>query len=126
MATFYNLTNHPSSKWSEEQKAAALHMVGGENGDGEIVDIPFPNIPPEATGREVRKTAFDYLVKYFDDADTESVVLIQGEMVFTFNMVFHLQIKRIRCVAATTERKVEERPNGEKVSVFKFVKFRKY
>lgn len=123
MATFFNLTNHPSSKWSDEQKASALLMVGG---DGEIVDIPFPNIPPEATGREVRKTAFDYLVKYFDDADTESVVLVQGEMVFTFNMVNLLQTERIRCVAATTERKVEERPNGEKVSVFKFVRFRNY
>lgn len=43
MATFFNLTNHPSAKWSDEQKASALHMVGGENGDGEIVDIPFPN-----------------------------------------------------------------------------------
>lgn len=123
MATFYNLTNHPSAKWSDEQKASALLMVGG---DGEIVDIPFPNIPPEATGREVRKTAFDYLVKYFDDADTESVVLVQGEMVFTFNMVNLLQTERIRCVAATTERKVEERPNGEKVTVFKFVRFRNY
>lgn len=123
MATFFNLTNHPSAKWSDEQKASALLMVGG---DGEIVDIPFPNIPPEATGREVRKTAFDYLVKYFDGADTESVVLVQGEMVFTFNMVNLLQTERIRCVAATTERIVEERPNGEKVSVFKFVKFRKY
>lgn len=126
MATFFNLTNHPSAKWSDEQKASALLMVGGENGDGEIVDIPFPNIPPEATGREVRKTAFDYLVKYFDGADTESVVLVQGEMVFTFNMVNLLQTERIRCVAATTERKVEERPNGEKVSVFKFVRFRNY
>lgn len=123
MATFFNLTNHPSAKWSDEQKASALLMVGG---DGEIVDIPFPNIPPEVTGREVRKTAFDYLVKYFDGADTESVVLVQGEMVFTFNMVNLLQTERIRCVAATTERIVEERPNGEKVSVFKFVKFRKY
>lgn len=123
MATFFNLTNHPSAKWSDEQKASALLMVGG---DAEIVDIPFPNIPPEATGREVRKTAFDYLVKYFDGADTESVVLVQGEMVFTFNMVNLLQTERIRCVAATTERKVEERPNGEKVSVFKFVRFRNY
>ena len=123
MATFFNLTNHPSAKWSDEQKASALLMVGG---DGEIVDIPFPNIPPEATGREVMKTAIDYLVKYFDGADTESVVLVQGEMVFTFNMVNLLQTERIRCVAATTERKVEERPNGEKVSVFKFVRFRNY
>lgn len=124
MATFFNLTNHPSAKWSDEQKAAALQMVGGE--DGKIVDIPFPYISPDATKLDVRKTVYDCYAKYFDGADTESVVLVQGEMVFTFNMVNLLQTERIRCVAATTERIVEERPNGEKVSVFKFVKFRKY
>lgn len=126
MATFYNLTNHPSSKWSEEQKAAALQIVGGEDGAGIIVDIPFPNIPPDANKLNVRKTVYDCYAKYFDGANRNDVVLVQGEMVFTFHMVNLLQSECIRCVAATTERIVEERPNGEKVSVFKFIKFRNY
>lgn len=124
MATFFNLTNHPSAKWSDEQKAAALQMVGGE--DGKIVDIPFPYISPDATKLDVRKTVYDCYAKYFDGANRNDVVLVQGEMVFTFHIVNLLQSECIRCVAATTERIVEERPNGEKVSVFKFVKFRKY
>lgn len=36
---FINFTNHSSEKWSGEQRMAAERY-------GEIVDIPFPSVPP--------------------------------------------------------------------------------
>ncbi len=40
--TFINLTNHPSTKWGADQLAAAKKY-------GNIVDIPFPAVDPEAS-----------------------------------------------------------------------------
>ena len=39
---FINLSNHPSLKWNEDQKKAALEM------GGRIIDMPFPPVPADA------------------------------------------------------------------------------
>ena len=84
---FINISNHPSSGWSEEQKAEALQwgapeitaccaaaVVESEDGESifcakcgaaepattcKVVDIPFPAIPPEADMDVVRRMADD-------------------------------------------------------------------
>jgi hypothetical protein len=48
-----NLSNHPSDKWSDKQREAALAIskkLVKKAGEGKIgiIDIPFPNIPPAA------------------------------------------------------------------------------
>ncbi len=85
--TFVNISNHPSSGWSEEQKAAARwwgaaeitaccgaavkesedgeHIFCAKCGEAEpattsqITDIPFPVIPPDADMDVVRRMADD-------------------------------------------------------------------
>jgi len=46
-------------------------------------------------------------------------------MTFTFSLVKRLLGNDIVCIASTTKRNVIER-DGKKISIFKFVKFRKY
>jgi len=79
---FFNITNHPHDKWGERQRSEARRL------GGEIVDIPFPNVPPEI--------------------GTEGLVDLG-----------------VVPVAATSERRVTETPQG-KVSVFEFCQFRRY
>jgi len=48
-----------------------------------------------------------------------------GELTFTFNVVKNLAVRKIKCVASTTERNVKE-IDGKKITEFKFVRFREY
>jgi len=124
-----NLSNHPSTNWGEKQKQTALAQYK------EIVDLPFPQIAPEATIEDVLKLAEEYAEKakkmlgYTDvkTFDTESnAVHIMGEMTFTHNVVRFLGHNVIPCLASTTKRTVKEEANGQKTSVFEFVQFRAY
>ena len=124
-----NLSNHPSENWSEKQKQAALVQYK------EIVDLPFPQIAPEATIEDVLELAKKYAEKakgilgYTDvkTFDTETnAVHIMGEMTFTHNVVRFLDENVIPCVASTTKRTVKEEAKGQKTSVFEFVQFRAY
>ncbi len=72
---FINFTNHSSAKWSGEQRMAAERY-------GEIVDIPFPSVPPEYDSQRVNELAAQYtelICGYKPDA-----VLVQGEMTLSF------------------------------------------
>lgn len=116
---FINLTNHPSSGWSEEQLEAARQY-------GEIVDLSFPIIEPTFTKDDIL-----LLVKECTDAimimkDGNTVVHVMGEMTFTYNLVNALKETGIVCLASTTERIVKMTPDGKKISEFKFVQFREY
>jgi hypothetical protein len=51
-----NLSNHPSSGWSETQLKAAREW-------GRIVDISFPVIDPEDDSENIKQLAVDYLCK---------------------------------------------------------------
>jgi len=124
-----NLSNHPSHLWSEEQTKAAQEQYG------EIVDLPFPQIAPNADIDSVLELADEYVKKclemmHYTDVHTfdhkKNMVHVMGEMTFTYNVVRYLSHHAIRAVASTTERISDVDDNGVKTSVFKFMQFRGY
>jgi len=118
---FINFSNHPSDRWSAEQRDAAVELGGN------IVDVPFPNIDPASSLDDVKRTALAYLDKIVNDTSEENYVIhVAGEMTFVYCFVSLCQSAGVLCVAATTERVVEENPDGSKTSKFRFVKFRPY
>lgn len=118
---FLNHTNHPSDKWSSEQIAAAEIF-------GEIIDLPFPAIPPEFDKEEVVEKVAENLKKIL--SLEPAAVLCQGEFSYTFAMVNELKKNKIPVFAATSERivssVVQEDGSSRSVSTFRFVKFRDY
>src|SRR5207244_2893512 len=95
---------------------------------GELVDIAFPQVPPEAGPEQVRaigSALVSKIVRLHPD-----VVLVQGEFTLSFFLVSSLQELGFTCVAATTKRRteIERLPDGSsrRVSVFQFVQFRRY
>lgn len=118
---FINFTNHPSGLWSKAQLDAASTY-------GKIVDLPFPNVPPQFSEEEVQRMAAEYLDKIL--AMKPSAVLCQGEMTLTCLMAHRLLTAGIPALAACSERRTEEQvnPDGstQKVSVFVFCRFRAY
>ena len=116
-----NLSNHPSDKWSEAQTAAANEQFG------EIVDLPFPQIEPDATPDDITKIAQDYLNRVHQKANPETTAIhIMGEMTLTYQLVALLKDAGYRCYASTTVREVYEQEPGKKTVIFQFVKFREY
>lgn len=115
---FINLTNHPSSGWSEEQLKAAQQY-------GEIVDLSFPNIEPYFTTKDINDMA-ENTVDGIMKLDMHPVVHVMGEMTFTFAVVSRLKAIGVSCMASTTERLVKMTPEGKKISEFKFIQFREY
>lgn len=114
-----NLTNHPLAAWSSEQRAAAEAQFGA------IQDMPFPNIPPHWTDAEVAQLAQEYADK-IAAMPAPLTVHLMGEMTFTCTLVRRLQARGIACVASTSERISEEKPDGQKLITFRFVQFRAY
>jgi hypothetical protein len=117
-----NLSNHPKTKWDQNQ------ITEAERAYGEIIDLQFPLIQPEATLEEVQETAkkyFEKIKELLKDVKGENAVHLMGEFTFTFNLAFLLKESGIETVASVTERKVEF-VNGAKVSIFNFKGFRKY
>lgn len=115
-----NLSNHPSAKWSSEQKNAASQF-------GEIVDLPFPDVDAAGNEKYIDDLASDYVnnVKY-KATNNNIFVHIMGEMTLTFAIVRQLQKIGIPCIASTTQRLVTENPDGSKSVLFQFVRFRHY
>lgn len=119
---FVNISNHHSSKWSEEQRRAAMEL------GGEIVDIPFPNVPPAAGEGDLMdlSDALISKIKTLEECEDVVVVHVMGEAGLTYRVVNDIYLDfKITCVYSTTERIVEEK-DGQKISTFKFVKFRSY
>lgn len=112
-----NLTNHPSTRWSEKQLAAAKEAYGS------VQDLQFPNIPSGATTGEVAEMATDYLRQIV--AIGPAAVHLQGEFTFVCALVEQLRATGIPVVASTSERSVEEK-DGRKIVHFDFVQFRAY
>jgi len=119
---FINISNHPSGEWSARQREAA-HELGGE-----IVDEPYPAVPPEATPEEVAQMGATLLERLISPATT--AVMVQGEFTLAFLLVSGLKSRGIACYAATTRRRSEpaklEDGTTHKVSRFDFVQFRRY
>lgn len=119
-SVFLNLSNHPSSQWGEEQKEAALWY-------GTICDMPFPQIPPTADESDIESMADDILQQIRSNyANARLTVHLMGEMTLTHTLVCRLKAIGIPCVASCTERVVEDLGQGNKISHFRFVRFRAY
>lgn len=116
-----NLSNHPVSKWSDEQLSAAQTQFG------EVVDLPFPTVDPQADEVAISALADDYVSRVVLLSDNHSIsVHLMGEMTLTFSLVSRLQKRNIPCVASTTQRIVNELADGGKEVKFQFVRFRNY
>lgn len=118
-----NLSNHPLSSWSENQISTA------EKYYGRIIDLPFPQIPPDADEETVKSLAVDYKEKCIEilseSNDEKNAVHIMGEMTFCFALVNLFKKENVSCLASTTVRNVSEE-NNTKTSYFNFVRFREY
>ncbi|TFV94472.1 CRISPR-associated protein [Algoriphagus kandeliae] len=113
-----NLSNHPSSSWPEKQIQEANRLFG------DIRDMPFPHIDPEASEEDIQRLSEVYKEDIL--AMRPQAVHIMGELTFCFQLVFKLRQVGIPCLASTTHRTTEDLPNGTKISKFEFVRFRKY
>ncbi|MEQ8704123.1 MAG: CRISPR-associated protein [Phaeodactylibacter sp.] len=117
-----NLSNHPCSSWPETQRQSATEQFG------DIEDMPFPQIPPEADADDVRQIVEGYegQIRKLAADDPSLTVHLMGELTFTHLLVNRLHTAGIPCVASTSERIVLQEANGKKTSQFKFVRFRGY
>ncbi len=119
-STFINYSNHPSIAWSEEQREAALKF-------GQIADIPFRSVDPDADSSLIAKAVDEEMAKILAEAKGKNpVVHVMGEMTFTYALVNRLKNAGIRCVASTTKRVVVDNGDGSRTSMFNFVRFRDY
>lgn len=127
---FFNISNHPSGKWTEKQMVAA-RTYKVDDVEREIVDILHPVLDPLSSGKEVYNIAQELLCDIdanygIEDGD---VFLVQGEYVFCMAIVSMLQAqtaKTVYCVSATTERRVSELPDGSCRRWFEFCQYREY
>lgn len=116
-----NLSNHPSIKWGEAQKAAASVY-------GEIKELPFPQISPEWNTEEVEAKAYTFYldcVELLEKEKSPSAIHLAGEPIFCFLLAQMLLRAGYRCLTSTTKRKVIE-VGDTKTSEFQFVGFREY
>jgi len=121
-----NLSNHTSDKWSYEQRDALFGIATGysRNIDFQIIDIPFPSVSYNADtekvieiGKKILQQIGKWGFKY---------IIIQGELTLTYFLVNEfLKLNKIPIIA-TRKRVTIKKENGEKISVFKFVRFRRY
>lgn len=115
-----NLSNHPSTDWTETQLAAAGKY-------GEIRDLPFPQIDPTLSPKQINELATQYLLQVQTIAPPqEAVVHIMGELTLCYQLVHRLKSLGYTCLASTSERKVKDLGNGKKEVTFEFVQFREY
>jgi hypothetical protein len=118
-----NVSNHPAAKWGTKQLQAALLLYG------ELCDLPFPNVPPSASEKEVKamaKALKQDIVKLQAKAGENFAVHLMGEMTLCFHLTKILKRSLITVVASTSERRTVENPDGSKTISFDFVQFRQY
>lgn len=116
MHCFVNFSNHPSGKWDNSQREAALVY-------GKIVDIPFPSVEPYLDERDIDSLADEYVRKITEYSPV--AVMCQGEFTLCFSVAKKLQDLGIKVLSACSKRDVVEK-DDKKISVFRFVKFREY
>ncbi len=109
-----NLSNHPSSGWSDKQRGAAIERFG------EITDMPFPAVPPEASSAEIDALTWEYFTKIAAMGGSGNTVHAAGEFTFTYMLLKKLEQAGIPAVCSTTRRN----PDGK--GEFEFIAFREY
>ena len=109
-----NVSNHPVSRWSDAQK----------EGWDLIRHIPFPNVDPKTSDLSVRVMAIDLKEQILEATEPQFQVFVcvQGEFSLTVSTIKLLDDFQV--VFPTTERVVEEKEDGTKVSKFNFVQWR--
>ena len=113
---FVNFSNHPFVQWGSEQLKKAKEF-------GEVIDIAFPPVPPEADEDEIARLAEAFAARII--GMDPSAVMVQGEFTLAFAVVSRLMSEGIKCLAACSNRLVEEKDNVKFVR-FDFVRFREY
>lgn len=117
---FINLSNHPSTTWTDEQLAAAKAF-------GEIVDMSFPQVAPDATAADIDKLADAQVATIMQQATTHTVTAhVMGEMSLIYRIVRKLSAHGIRCVCSTSRRVVKDEGDGKRLVEFNFCSFRDY
>lgn len=116
-----NLSNHPISTWSQNQKDAAQAQFG------ELVDFPFPYVDPKSSIEEVktlaRKVVDEIMLKY---GKNNIYIHLMGELSLVYQLIKLFKANNINCYVSTTHRVVEELGNGKKNIQFEFIKFRPF
>ena len=123
-----NFTNHPSDKWTDDQKNCAIELYGT------VKDLPFPAVSTSARTPEVIAMADGIIDKILEmkaeSSEAEAfAVMAQGEFTLTYAVVSRLKCMGITAVSAVSERVVTEQvENGEvrKTAIFRFAGFREY
>ncbi len=115
-----NLSNHPSEKWGEDQMNAAKELFG------EIADYPFPIVDPNAATTEIHQIAYRIYNEILVSNTGGYSIHLMGEFTFCYQFARICEENQILCFVSTTKREVEVKENGEKISKFKFIKFRPY
>jgi hypothetical protein len=113
-----NFSNHPLASWPQRQMDMALQTYDS------VEDLPFPQVDPN-----FNEVALDNLVEeYFQIIlkKKPKAVHVMGELTFCVAIIKRFQKAQINCLASTTHRSTEDRPDGTKVSKFEFVRFRHY
>ena len=123
MTTLLNITHHPSTGWSEEQRTAANALAEKLT----VVDRSFPSVDPAATTDQVDLLADDIA----DDIATRyavatTIVHLMGEMTLTVALVARLQGLGFRVIASTTERILVDEGVQSRTLRFEFHSFRDY
>ena len=117
---FINLSNHPSSSWTAEQLAAAEVF-------GELIDMPFPQVAPDATAEDIKTLAEAQVATIMKQAETHTVTVhVMGEMSLIYRIVRMLSERGIRCVCSTSYRVVKDQGDGRRLVEFNFNSFRDY
>ena len=122
---FINVSNHPSSTWSESQRNAAQKF-------GEIIDVTFPAVDPNCDERQINElsesgvNSIDLLMHYHKVDENSTTISVVGEFSLTVNLVnmLHRIYPNMRIVVATSERNTILNPDGTKTIKFEFCKFR--
>jgi len=126
-----NCSNHPSSKWTEDQKY----------GWDIIIDIPFPEVSPyldtsDQKYRGILVYLKDAIIKAFANApvpagvDFQEYLMLQGEFSVCYNLfkMRNIAFPNVTFVVPTTERVVEKITKSDgttkKKTQFKFIKWR--
>lgn len=115
-----NLSNHPSSSWTAEQLTAAKAF-------GELIDMPFPQVAPDATADDIKTLAEAQVAAIMKQAETHTVTVhVMGEMSLIYRIVRMLSERGIRCVCSTSYRVVKDQGDGRRLVEFNFNSFRDY
>ena len=123
-----NFTNHPSDKWTDDQKNSAIALYGT------VKDLPFPVVPTDAESSEIISMAdslIERIIAMRAEIQEEEAfaVMAQGEFTLTYAVVSRLRNLGITVLSAVTERiSTEEVVDGEvrKIAIFRFAGFREY